>query len=93
MIVWRSRWRDRRTTIAGFGCAKQSSAQCKPPLDCFRLRAPRFGGLKPTEARRASAGGSSLTLLAMTTKLITCYPVLRAGTLAFHHGHTSAARR
>jgi hypothetical protein len=49
--------------------AKQSSAQCKPPLDCFRLRAPRFGGLQPTEARQASVGGSSLTLLAMTTHI------------------------
>jgi hypothetical protein len=29
-------------------------------LDCFHLRAPRFGGLKPSEARGASVGGSSL---------------------------------
>jgi hypothetical protein len=36
----------------------------------FRLRAPRFGGLEPSEARRASEGGSSLPLLATTTKLI-----------------------
>jgi hypothetical protein len=29
-----------------------------PPPPCFRLRALRFGGLKPAVARRASEGGS-----------------------------------
>ena len=41
--------------------AKQSRSTCwRRGTGCFHLRAPRFGGLKPSEARGASVGGSSL---------------------------------
>jgi hypothetical protein len=57
-----------RSPQADEAIQKPQAPRALPGVLRFRLRAPRFGGLKPAVARRASEGGS----LAMTGVALRC---------------------